>query len=363
MRSAVVAVVQDQLPRGGDTGDQDGGTGASVGGGNGGTALGSFQSGSTGGSTFGGGGSGARRSTSGNHAGGSGANGRVTVTYNCPPNAGILSGTEIICGSGTTTFSSTVLGGSWSSDNNGVATIDPVTGIVTAVSAGSANMTYTIASSLCTTRTATRTVTVYASFSTGAISTTGETICYNSSPTVQIGNSISASGGDDIITYQWQSATDAGFTENLTTINDNTATYTPTGPLTVTTYYRRLTHDGTCNTSFTLSTGNWTVTVRPLFTSGAINTTGETICFNGDPTLIGSATDASGGDNLISYQWQADGVDISGANSSGYDPPARPTATTVYTRYAKDATCNTALAISSRKLDSNSTTSIYKWCD
>ena len=54
-----------------------------------------------------------------------------------------------------------------------------------------------------------------------------------------------------------------------------------------------------CNLQYQLYNinGSWTVTVRPLFTSGAIYTTGETICYGGDPILIGSATDASGGDN------------------------------------------------------------------
>ena len=35
------------------------------------------------------------------------------------------------------------------------------------------------------------------------------------------------------------------------------------------------------------------------FTTGAINTTGETICYNGNPAIIGSTTAASGGDETI----------------------------------------------------------------
>src|SRR5678815_3081797 len=91
-----------------------------------------------------------------------------------------------------------------------------------------------------------------------------------------------------------------------------------------------------CNTEFAASTGSWTVTVNDLFTAGAISTTGETICYNGDPSVIGSATPASGGNENITYKWQANGVDIPGSNSASYDPPTGLTATTTYTRFAQD---------------------------
>jgi PKD repeat protein len=83
------------------------------------------------------------------------------------------------------------------------------------------------------------------------------------------------------------------------------------------------------------------VTVRPQFTSGAIQTTGETICYNGDPGLIGSATAASGGDNVITYKWQADGSDIANSNAASYDPPAGLTAATTYTVGQKMASAMT----------------------
>ncbi|MEN9908113.1 MAG: hypothetical protein RLZZ540_1262, partial [Bacteroidota bacterium] len=93
--------------------------------------------------------------------------------------------------------------------------------------------------------------------------------------------------------------------------------------------------------------GSWTVTVRPVFTSGTISSTGETICYNGDPSVIGSTTASSGGDNAITYKWQANGVDIASSNSATYDPPTGLTANTTYTRYAKDNTCNTTFTVSS----------------
>jgi hypothetical protein len=125
----------------------------------------------------------------------------------------------------------------------------------------------------------------------------------------------------------------------------------PPSGLTTTTSYRRYAKDGTCNTTPTVSTGTWTVTVNTAFTSGAITTTGETICSLGTPaTTIGSATAASGGDGSITYSWRssADGYTaaISGATSATYLPPSGLTTTTSYRRYAKDGTCNTTPTVS-----------------
>ncbi|MCR4033184.1 MULTISPECIES: T9SS sorting signal type C domain-containing protein [Flavobacterium] len=96
------------------------------------------------------------------------------------------------------------------------------------------------------------------------------------------------------------------------------------------------------------STGkNFTVTVLPQFTTGTISSTGQTICSGGNPSQIGSTTDASGGNGVITYQWQANGVNIASSNSKVYTPPTGLTATTTYTRYASDGTCNTSPVLSS----------------
>jgi hypothetical protein len=155
-----------------------------------------------------------------------------------------------------------------------------------------------------------------------------------------------------VIGYQWQSSTTSGITGFADIGSATGTTYDPPTGLTDTTWYRRMVKDGTCNTTFTASTGVWQVTVRPNFTAGAINTTGETICYNGNPALIGSTTAASGGDNAIAYQWQQQPfntdtpsawTDITGATDATYDPPAL-TASTMYRRQAKEGTCNTTFA-------------------
>ncbi|MFN9111952.1 MAG: hypothetical protein ACK5XN_17955, partial [Bacteroidota bacterium] len=107
------------------------------------------------------------------------------------------------------------------------------------------------------------TVTVRSNFSAGSISTTGETFCISGTP-AQISNATLPTGGDETYTYQWQSSTSADFSANLTTLSSsNSASFTPAGPVTSTTYYRRQAKDGTCN-SFTTSTGSWTITVNQL---------------------------------------------------------------------------------------------------
>ena len=102
---------------------------------------------------------------------------------------------------------------------------------------------------------------------------------------------------------------------------------------------------GTFNYTITLTGGcgnitkTGTIIVRTNFNPGVINSTGETICYSGDPGIIGNTTVASGGDNIITYKWQANGIDISSSNSATYDPPAGLITTTTYTRFAKDGTC------------------------
>lgn len=68
-----------------------------------------------------------------------------TVTVSAPRNPGLLSGNQSICVNGTSQFASTVAGGVWSSSNPAVATVNSVTGLVTGISAGSADIKYELA--------------------------------------------------------------------------------------------------------------------------------------------------------------------------------------------------------------------------
>lgn len=67
-----------------------------------------------------------------------------SVTVSNPGNAGILAGNQSICAGNITNLNSTVVGGTWSSSNNTIATINTNSGVVTGVSSGLATMTYTV---------------------------------------------------------------------------------------------------------------------------------------------------------------------------------------------------------------------------
>ncbi|MBR6067504.1 MAG: T9SS type A sorting domain-containing protein, partial [Bacteroidales bacterium] len=182
----------------------------------------------------------------------------------------------------------------------------------------------------------TYTVTVRPEFKAGSLSG-NETICYGGDP-AEITPS-AATGGDGTYVYQWQSKT----TGSYTNIGGATgASYNPPSGLTTTTTYQRLVKDEDCQTSW-VSSGEWTVTVRPVFTAGTIASTGETICKDATPTTIGVSTAASGGDGNIHYQWYVGSTAIDGATNATFTPSdyVGAAGTYTFTRKVNDETCNT----------------------
>ncbi len=83
----------------------------------------------------------------------------LVVTINALPNAGTISGSATLCIGGTATLNETIAGGKWNSGNAAVIAIDSMTGIVNALSTGTAIITYKVGSTGCT-NTAVFTVTV-----------------------------------------------------------------------------------------------------------------------------------------------------------------------------------------------------------
>ena len=132
-------------------------------------------------------------------------------------------------------------------------------------------------------------MTVYGIFNSGTILSTGQTICFNSNPD-EIGSTSFASGGDEAYVYQWQSSLNAGFTAPAN-ISSNNATYVPPTGLTATTWYRRQAKDGTCNTTFTTSSGVWKVTVNsptPILTGDTTVTEGQVVTYS-TPNIPGNS--------------------------------------------------------------------------
>ena len=78
----------------------------------------------------------------------------------------------------TTAYASTVTGGTWTSSNTAVATVNASTGVITGVAAGTATFTYTIAGTGgCSDVTATRTLTVYNCPTIAALSPSADRVC------------------------------------------------------------------------------------------------------------------------------------------------------------------------------------------
>ena len=103
----------------------------------------------------------------------------VTVSVT-PTSAGVLSGNQGVFLGATTTFTSSITGGTWTSSNTSVATVNATTGVVTGVATGTATITYTITGSAAcssTVVTGTRTVTVYACPSIAALSSSAYPVC------------------------------------------------------------------------------------------------------------------------------------------------------------------------------------------
>ncbi|MBL7693133.1 MAG: VCBS repeat-containing protein, partial [Flavipsychrobacter sp.] len=131
-----------------------------------------------------------------------------------------IGGTATVCTGNTTTLTHTTAGGTWTSGNTSVATIGSSTGIVTGISAGTAEITYTT-SSTCTLNTPlTKIVTVNPN---PTISTSSSVAICNGSST-----SLTASGGT---TYTWSPGTNLSATTgaSVTGTPSTTTTYTVTG--------------------------------------------------------------------------------------------------------------------------------------
>ena len=138
---------------GGNGGNSNGGAGGNGGDGNNG------GNGGDGANPGGGGGGGVLKGSSFG-IGGNGGNGQVRISY-CT--AGMLSGNQYLCtySPASTTFTSTISGGTWSTSNSAIAAINSSTGAITtpAGANGTAIITYTVpATANCPIQTATRTL-------------------------------------------------------------------------------------------------------------------------------------------------------------------------------------------------------------
>ena len=185
------------------------------------------------------------------------------------------------------------------------------------------------------------TVNVYDNLSAGSISGV-QSLCNGGDPST-ITSSTNASGGTGI-SYLWEKST-TNSSSGFSAISGATGTtYNPPTLNTTTWYRRKATSASGCGANYTAAIK---ITIYQSLSSGEI-VGDQMICSGGNPTVLTSATAATGGTG-INYQWQKSTAgatngfgDITGATAATYDPPTQ-TAPTWFRRAAiSDSGCGTA---------------------
>jgi len=235
-----------------------------------------------------------------------------------------LAGTQTVCVGATVAFSTTSTGGTWSSSNPAVATINPNTGLVTGVSAGTATMTYTIPNptTWCPPSTATRTVTVLpapivnagndVTICSGQTSNMNATVNFNTSCTHTI--TLWDSYGDG-----WNGCTITVLVGGVPVLTNIGITTFSAGPLPFT-----FTASNGAPIQVTFSPGSWIYEPYYTITNGA----GTNLVTNWYPGSSGTWNGTASGCPSITPVWSPSaGL----SNAAILNPVASPTATTTYT--------------------------------
>ncbi|WKN29559.1 PKD domain-containing protein [Porifericola rhodea] len=180
-------------------------------------------------------------------------------------------------------------------------------------------------------------VTVEASAAAGTIED-NQVICTNSIPAPLVEKD-PASGGTGTYQYRWSYSVDG---INFTIIpSENGTGYTPSAPLSVTTYYKREMQSGVAPW---VSSNVITVTVEEEIDPGVV-AGDQTICQGGNPIAFTETTAPQGGSGSYQYQWKSSNnasgpfADISGAINATYDVPAGLNSTTYYVREVRGGEC------------------------
>lgn len=200
------------------------------------------------------------------------------VTVN--PLPAMLAGTASACVGLTATLTSGPAGGTWTSSNSAVATVVAATGVVTGVSVGTANITYTL--------------------NTGCFRT--RTFVVNPLPSAISGSTVVCPASTVTLTSASTGGTWASSTPAVATVATGTGVVTGVA-------------GGTTTITYTLGTGCFTTTVVTVIAApvAALTPIGDTILCPGDfVTLTSSAAVGA------TYQWFNGGVLIPGITAPTY---------------------------------------------
>ncbi len=246
-----------------------------------------------------------------------------TITVQATAQIAPLAGTQSVCAGATVNFSTTSTGGTWSSSNNAIATINPNTGVVTGVSAGTATMTYTITNptTWCPPSTATRTVTVLPSPVVNA--GTDVTICSGQPANMNATVNFNTSCTHTIILYDsygdgWNGCTATVLVGGVPVLTNIGITGWGAGPVPFT-----FTASNGAPIQVTFTAASWPS--EPYFTiqDGA----GANLVTNYYPYWSGTWNGTASGCPSITPVWTPS---ASLSNAGILNPVATPTATTTY---------------------------------
>ena len=230
------------------------------------------------------------------------------ITVN--PLPGDITGIRNLCIGATTTLYDTSTGGVWSLAGGAAVTVGSSSGLVTAIAAGAATISYTTSRYGCSQNI---TITVQATPSTAGTITGSNNICSGSSTTFTDTTAGGVWSGGGVI------ATAGSSTGIVSGIRAGTATIT----------YTVTNHCGTIATSKT-------VTVNPDVTPAiSISTANDTLCAGIAASYISAIVNGGTGP---AYQWMVNGVAVTGGTGSTYSYiPANGDA--IVARLTSNATC------------------------
>ncbi len=267
-------------------------------------------------------------------------------------NSGSISGTQTVCYAGDPTTlgnSSSASGGDgtysyqwqYSPNNSSWYGISGATSVTYNPPTGQTETRWyrrKVSSCSQTKYTSTVKVTVRSDLSPGSLAGSNFYVCSGGDPKGFLLSS-APSGSDGNYTNQWQYSNDGS--TGWTNISGATgATYDPPSGLTTDRWYRKRVQS--CGR--TKYTNSVKVNIHPGLTAGTINGT-QTVCYSGNPSILGNVSSPTGGSGLYNYQWQYSNngtsgwTDISGANAITYDPPSGLTADRWYRR--QESSCET----------------------
>ena len=203
-----------------------------------------------------------------------------------------ITGTNSVCLGTNVSLSDATVGGVWSSDNLGIATVNSSTGLVNSISTGSANIKYTLTNGQGCSNSASTTFTVQPMPRIASqFNTTAQSKCIGTSANAF--TVATSTGSGTISTYQWYSnvsnSTTGGTLAATHTSSSLTDSYTPSTAIAGTLYYYVIvTNTNGCSVTSALS-GAVVVNASPSIT-GTL-----TICKNGTTQLSGTGTPANTG--------------------------------------------------------------------